>query len=372
MKNKMLLSALTLMVMALTINPLDAAPKAKTRKSDVKNIILMIGDGMGAAHITQVMIDQKFAPLNMNRAMGGGMVTTYSKNNRVTDSAAAATAFATGQKTNNSKLSVDPDNNPMTTIIELAERAGYATGVVATSALVHATPAAFYAHAKKRYDSDTIAAQLLPSGIDVAFGAGKGNFDARKDGRDLLAEARNAGYTVVDSIHKLDDVHSGKAIVAYPTGRNHLPMMLKGRGDYLPQATAKALELLKSCSRKGMFLMVEGSLIDYGGHGNSEKDIVAETRDFDNAVGVAMDFADQNPGTLVIILADHETGGMTIVSNNADFTESESGVKTRFSTGSHSAVMVPLLTYGTGYERVGGILDNTEIHDKICELLGLE
>lgn len=371
MKNKLFISVLSLIAMTLTVSTLDAAPKAKARKSEVKNIILMIGDGMGASHITQVMIDQKFAPLNMNRATGGGMVTTYSKNNRVTDSAAAATAFATGHKTNNSKLSVDPENKPMTTILELAEQAGYATGVVATCALVHATPAAFYAHAKHRYDSDTIATQLVPSGIDVAFGAGKGNFDARKDGRNLLAEAQEAGYTVVDSIHKLDDVHSGKAIVAYPTGRNHLPMMLKGRGDYLPQATAKALELLKSCSRKGMFLMVEGSLIDYGGHGNSEKDIVAETRDFDNAVGVAMDFADQNPGTLVIILADHETGGMSVISNNADFTESESGVKTRFSTGGHSAVMVPLLTYGTGADKVGGILDNTEINHRMCELLGL-
>ena len=117
--------------------------------------------------------------------------------------------------------------------------------------------------------------------------------------------------------------------------------------------------------------MVEGSLIDYGGHGNSINDIVAETRDFDNAVGVAMDFAENNPGTLVIVVADHETGGLSIVSNNADFTESESGVKTKFTTGSHSATMVPLLTYGAGAEKIGGILDNTELNVKMRELLGL-
>ena len=371
MKTRVLTTIAIAMATLMSVSTLSAAPKAKKGKDEVKNIILMIGDGMGHAHITQLMIDQKFKPLNMNRATGGGMVTTYSKNNRVTDSAAAATAFATGSKTNNSKLSVDPDNNPMPTILELAEKAGMATGVVATCQLVHATPAAFYAHAKGRYDSDTIAAQLGPSGIDVAFGAGAGNFNARKDGRDLLEEARKAGYTVVDSIHKLDDVHSGKAIVAYPTGKSHLPMMLKGRGDYLPQATTKALELLNNNNRNGFFLMVEGSLIDYGGHGNSIENIVAETRDFDNAVGKAMDFADNNPGTLVIIVADHETGGLSIVSNNADFTESESGVKTKFTTGSHSANMVPLLTYGAGAEKIGGILDNTELNAKMRELLGL-
>ena len=164
MKLRVILSIVASVATLMSVNTLDAAPKARKGKSEVKNIVLMIGDGMGHAHITQVMIDQKFEPINMNRATGGGMVTTYSKNNRVTDSAAAATAFATGTKTNNSKLSVDPDNNPLPTILELAEKAGLSTGVVATSQLVHATPAAFYAHSKGRYDSDTIAAQLVLSG----------------------------------------------------------------------------------------------------------------------------------------------------------------------------------------------------------------
>ena len=292
MKTRVLTTIAIAMATLMSVSTLSAAPKAKKGKNEVKNIILMIGDGMGHAHIAQLMIDQKFKPLNMNRATGGGMVTTYSKNNRVTDSAAAATAFATGSKTNNSKLSVDPDNNPMPTILELAEKAGLSTGVVATCQLVHATPAAFYAHAKGRYDSDTIAAQLVPSGIDVAFGAGAGNFNARKDGRDLLEEARKAGYTVVDSIHKLDDVHSGKALVVYPTGKSHLPMMLKGRGDYLPQATTKALELLNNDNRNGFFLMVEGSLIDYGGHGNSINILAGQICSLQSLVSQSIDGLD--------------------------------------------------------------------------------
>ncbi len=369
MKSRVFVLLTSIAVIALTINPLNTS--AKPRKSEVKNIILMIGDGMGAAQITHYMVENRYKPINMQRATGGGMVITYSANNRVTDSAAAATAYATGQKTNNSKLSVDPQNNPLPTILEKAEQAGLATGVVATCYLTHATPAAFYAHSKRRYDNDTIAVQLINSGIDVAFGSGDKIFTNRKDGRNLLEEATAAGYNVAHNIDDLKECHDGNHILVYPTGSNHMPAWDE-RGDYLPRATAKALEILSNNSRKGFFAMIEGSLIDYGGHGNSAKITYDETRDFDQAVGVAMDFADQHPGTLVIILADHETGGLSIVSNNEDFTESESGVKCRFSTGGHSGTMVPLLTYGAGANTIGGIYDNTEINHLMCKLLNLE
>ena len=370
MKQRLFISLIIIASAILTLNPTEVS--AKPRKEKVKNIVLMIGDGMGVAHITHLMIDNKYQPINMQRATGGGMITTYSANNRVTDSAASATTYATGYKTNNAMLSVTPDGEPKTTILEKAEKAGYATGVVATSSITHATPAAFYAHSKRRYDSDTIAVQLLNSGIDVAFGGGDRPFTKRKDGRNLFDEARKSGYNVVQHIDSLQDVHSGNNFVIYPTGNNHLILMKQGRGDYLPKATAKALEILANNSRKGFFVMVEGSQIDYGGHGNSESTVLTETRDFDNAVGVAMDFADRNPGTLIIILADHETGGMSIVSNNEDFTESESGVDARFSTGGHSGEMVPLLTYGAGAQSIGGIYDNVEIYTIMCDLLGLE
>ena len=370
MKQRLFISLIIIASAILTLNPTEVS--AKPRKEKVKNIVLMIGDGMGVAHITHLMIENKYQPINMQRATGGGMITTYSANNRVTDSAASATTYATGYKTNNAMLSVTPDGEPKTTILEKAEKAGYATGVVATSSITHATPAAFYAHSKRRYDSDTIAVQLLNSGIDVAFGGGDRPFTKRKDGRNLFDEARKAGYNVVQNIDSLQDVHSGNNFVIYPTGNNHLISMKQGRGDYLPKATAKALEILANNSRKGFFVMVEGSQIDYGGHGNSESTVLTETRDFDNAVGVAMDFADRNPGTLIIILADHETGGMSIVSNNEDFTESESGVDARFSTGGHSGEMVPLLTYGAGAQSIGGIYDNVEIYTIMCDLLGLE
>ena len=370
MKSRLFITLTALASIALVFNTFSA--EAKPRKSEVKNIILMIGDGMGTSQITQYMVENRYKPINMQRATGGGMITTYSANNRVTDSAAAATAYATGQKTNNSKLSVDPkSNDPMPTILEKAEKAGLATGVVATCYLTHATPAAFYAHSKGRYSNDTIAAQMIRSGIDIAFGGGDKIFTDRKDGRNLLEEAAAIGYNVADNIDDLKDCHKGNHIVAYPTGKNHMPAW-EERGDYLPRATAKALEILSNNSRKGFFVMIEGSLIDYGGHGNSAKITLDETRDFDQAVGVAMDFADNHPGTLVIILADHETGGMTIVSNNEDFTESESGVKYRFSTGGHSGTMVPLLTYGAGANTIGGIYDNTEIFDIMCQKLGLE
>jgi alkaline phosphatase len=360
---------LTLLLVAALMGVI--APLEATAKNKVKNIILMVGDGMGVAQVSYYMIENRYEPINMQRAQHGGLITTYSANNRVTDSAASATTYATRHKTKNARLSVDPQGNPVTTILEKAEAKGLATGVVATCYITHATPAAFYAHAKSRNDNDTISVQLINSGIDVAFGGGDAYFTKRKDGRNLLEGAKQKGYSVVDNIEALDGVSSGNHLCIYPTGKNHMKGKVDGRDDYLPTATAKALEILSNNSKKGFFAMIEGSLIDYGGHGRNAKVTLEEVRDFDKAVGVAMDFADKNPGTLVIVLADHETGGLSIVSNNQDFTTSESGIECRFSTGGHSGSMVPLFTYGTCADKIGGILDNTEINTKMCELLGL-
>lgn len=347
--------------------------KAEARRPEVRNVILMIGDGMGLSSVTGLMVNGGYKPINMQRATATGFVTTYSANNRVTDSAAAATAFATGHKTNNSMLSVARDSTQLETIFEQAERRGMATGVVVTCYLPHATPAAFYAHSIGRYNISSISSQLIASGIDVAFGGGDSLFTSRKDGRNLLDEARAKGYTVVDNISKLDTVHSGQVLAVYPTGRKHMPFELQGRGDYLPRATAKALEILGNDSpRKGFIAMVEGSLIDYGSHGNDTKVLFSEMADFDRAVGVAMDYADSHKGTLLVVLADHETGGLSINSNDEDFSLGDSGVSYSFSTGSHTGTMVPMFAYGAGAEHFTGIVDNTEVNALMRKVLGLD
>jgi alkaline phosphatase len=343
-------------------------------KPPVRNIILMIGDGMGVAHITSLMLDNGYDNhINMDRATGGGLVQTYSLNNRVTDSAASATAYATGSKTKNSRLGVDVDGNPLETIIEkgISQR-GMSGGVVATIGLNHATPAAFYAHSISRRNYYDIALDILSTPLTVAIGGGRKYFENRSDGINIIDTLRSRGYTIGDKLEDLDGVTAGKAMVVYPGGTSAIPSIGEGRDpEYLPRATAKALEIL-SDNRKGFFLMVEGSKIDGFAHRGDVVGVVAETRDFDNAVGVAFDYADAHSGTLVIVLADHETGGLALPSGDVDFLKGESGVSMKFATTGHTGSMVPLLTYGTGSELFGGIMNNDELGRRMQQVLGLK
>lgn len=365
---------LTLCSIALLLVPvaLDAAKPAKNQK--VENVILMIGDGMGAAQITALMIENEYRPINMERVTTGGLIKTYSANNRVTDSGASGTAYATGVKTNNSYIGVDPEGRPVKTILEKANDRGMGTGLVVSVGIVHATPAVFYAHEKSRNYMD-IAPWLLDADMDVAIGGGRHFLEKenRKDGLDILKGLEDRGYLLAENIEGLDGVSHGKAMAIYPGELYGIPTMYKGRDpEYLSKATSKALEILTNNSRgKGFFLMVEGSLIDAICHSNDTRALFGEMRDFDNAVGVALDYAEAHPGTLVIILADHETGGLSIPSGNTDFLQAESGIGFKWGTTGHSATMVPVFSYGPRAEYFGGILENDEVGRRMQEVLGL-
>jgi alkaline phosphatase len=348
--------------------------KTKAKQPEVHNIVLMIGDGMGVAHITSLMLDNGYDnPINMDRAQGGGLVQTYSLNNRVTDSAASATAYATGHKTKNSRLSVDAEDNPLETIIEKAvSQRGMSGGIVATVGLQHATPGAFYGHSRSRSNYYDIALGMLSTPLDIAIGGGRAYMENRPDGINIIDSLSARGYTIGDNLEDLDGITHGPAMAIYPGENYGIPSMKDGRDpEYLPNATAKALEIL-STNRKGFFLMVEGSLIDGRAHSHDGEGVVAETRDFDNAVGVAFDFADAHPGTLVIVLADHETGGLTLPSGDSDFLKAESGVSMEFATKGHSGTMIGMLTYGTGANLFGGIMNNDEVGLKMQQVLGLK
>ncbi len=335
----------------------------------VDKIIYMIGDGMGVAHVTAYMLENGYRPINLDRAQTVGLVKTHSANNRVTDSAAAGTALATGHKTNNSVLGQDPDGNPLESIMAKAGKRGMGTGIVVTSYLTDATPGAFYAHVGYRGEHEKIAAQLAESGIDVFMGGGAHSFNERKDGVDLTEKLAADGYHVVFDFNDLSGVIDGRA-AGFLT-REPMPYITDGRDEnYLADATAKTLEILTNNDKdgKGFFIMVEGSQIDWAGHGNSYENIITETKDFDDAVGVAFDYADSHPGTLVVVLADHETGGLSLVPGDPDFTKAESGISGAFSTGGHTAIMIPMFAYGAGAEKFTGVFDNTDI-PKIMESL---
>lgn len=338
----------------------------------VRSVILMIGDGMGMAHITALSMEQDFAPLNMERAPYIGIQKTYSLNNRVTDSAASGTALATGSKTCNGYVALTTEGQPLESSLSAAQARGMSTALIVTCPPTAATPAVFYAHTRKRRDHEQIALQLLGSGIDFVSGSGRRYFDRRSDGRDLTAEFRERGYTYAPDRPALLETASLPVIMLSDDTKNmpyRVDDSLGIRANYLAEATAKALELFDAEGRDGFFMMVEGSLIDYASHDNRMDAVLGEVRDFDNAVRVAFDYADRTPGTLVVVTGDHETGGLTIVSNDTDFTRKEAGVDYRFSTVSHSASFIPVFAYGTGARHFAGVMENADIGRKIKELL---
>ena len=350
--------------------PLTEVAEAAPQR-EVQNIIYMIGDGMGLTHLSMLEIEGRYRPTSFDRAHNIALISTYSANNRVTDSAAAGTALATGHKTNNKMLGQKPDGTPLTSLLTRARDKGMATGIVVTCALTHATPAAFYAHVGNRNDEPAIAADLAECGFDVLIGGSRDLMQIRpENGRTLAEQLAEKGYTLIDTLPDADAIHSGRLVGS--CGKYHMPSMLDGRGDFLPRAVEKTLEILTAnaaSAGEGFALMVEGSQIDFESHTNNTAGILAEMRDFDKAIGVAMDYADAHPGTLVVVCADHETSGMAIPSNNKDFTESESGVQYVYGTGSHTGSYLPVYLYGTGAESINGILDNTELSLRLQELI---
>lgn len=352
-----------------------AAQPSEAKMPKVKNIIYMIGDGMGLTHVSMLELENKYAPTSFDRADNIALTRTYSANNRVTDSAASGTALATGYKTNNGWLGMTPDGKPVESIIAKAEKQNYATGLVATYAIQHATPASFYAHVNNRGDYSNITKQFMESNIDLALGGGYKHFDDvfKKQGKDYVKELNNKGYKVCKTWDEIAQQSAGQ-VFGLLHGDN-MPAIEKRQPNFLADATAKALEILtnnvKNEKRKGFVLMVEGSQIDGRSHGRDVAGILGEMRDFDKAIKVAMDYVDNHPGTLVVVVADHETGGLSIPSSKTDFTLPESGIGYNFGTSSHTAALIPVYLYGAGAEQINGIMENTELSWKLQELLGV-
>lgn len=326
-----------------------------------KNIILLIGDGMSATQIF-AGITVNGGMLNLNHMKHIGFSQTQSADNYITDSAAGGTAIATGQRVNNGVIALDADGQPIPTILQISDKNGKATGLVSTSGITHATPASFIAHQTSRNMYEAIAADFLKTDIDIFIGGGLEHFNQREDGKDLTKDLKDKGYQVFTSLE--ESAGSSEAPMAIFTAEGHNPDF-DGRGEMLTEATRKVIEVL-SADPDGFFVMIEGSQIDWGGHDNSTPYIVGEMLDFDRAVGAALKFAAEDGETLVIVTADHETGGMTI--NGGNF-EAHS-VTAKYTSTNHTAVMVPTFAYGPGAEAFMGIYDNTDLFVKMMTLFG--
>ena len=331
--------------------------------AEIKNIILLIGDGMGVSEV--------FAGLSANNdqlyieyADRVGLQKTKSKNKYKTDSAASGTSMACGIKTNNGFIGMDADSNAIESILEIASTQGKATGLVAAAKITHATPASFIAHVSSRKLYEDIAVFFISDELDLFIGGGLDDFNKREDTRTLLPDLEAKGFQIVKTEEELNEIKEGKVAGLLSSG--HIDKY-PARGEFLPNSTNKAIEIL-SQNDEGFFLMVEGSQIDWGGHDNSVGYVVEEMLDFDRTVGEALKFAAKDGHTLVIITADHETGGMSV--HDAD--PHKGKVEGRFTTGSHSSVMVPVFAYGPGADAFMGIYENTEVFHKMMEAFKFE
>ncbi|MEZ4988639.1 MAG: alkaline phosphatase [Saprospiraceae bacterium] len=329
-------------------------------------VVFMVGDGMGLSQVSAAMY-QHAMPLHLEQFPIIGFQKTFAASDLVTDSAAGATAFACGKKTFNGAVGVSADTLPCRSLMEEAIENGLATGVVVTSSLVHATPAAFMAHRPMRVQYEEIAEDIAYSGVDFLVGGGKRYFDRRKhDDRDLLAEMQLKGYMVNDyfgsELHRIQP-DSARRFIYLTADDQPLPVS-QGR-NYLTYATQLGLDFLnKKAGDKGFFLLVEGSQIDWANHANEGKLAIQETLDFDRAIGKVLEFARQRGNTLVIVTADHESGGMAVQNGSK-----KERVKVAFTTNGHTATMVPVFAFGPGAAQFSGIYDNTAIHDKIRAFL---
>lgn len=327
-----------------------------------KNIILLIGDGMALSQITAARTVSG-NQLNMLRCDYIGIQSTHAADKYVTDSGASATAMACGEKTNFYTVGVDTDGNPLTSIIEMAEADGMATGIMTTSTIVHATPAAFYAHHTDRFAYEDIALQLTFKDVDFFMGGGKLYFDQRSDGLNLIDSLKAKDYQVVDSLYQV----SGNKKAAVFIANNHPTRYNWGRGDVLGNSLELALSRFKN-KEKGFFILVEGAQIDWGGDENDQSYLISEMLDFDRTVGKAINFAQVDGNTLVIITGDHETGGYSLLNGNEDNNSVEGG----FLTTQHTGSMVPVFAYGPGAKDFIGVYENSEIFYKMKNQLGLK
>ena len=349
---------------AFYILPASDAVLLNLPDGEVRNVIFCIGDGMGPNHVTlarQNAVGDN-GKLYMELLPVRGEVTTRSANKDVTDSAAAATALACGIKTNNGMIGTAPDKTSYSSILELLRKKGWRTGLVATSEISHATPAGFASHVDSRNSQGQIAVQLLENRVDVMFGGGRKYWD-----NGLLKEAEVDGYQVIETRDELLKLKPAPVVGLFaPAG-----LTTFAPEPMLSEMVHVAINLLSSPGKEWFspkpkfFLMIEGSQIDWASHANDTDAMVRQTLLFDMAVQEAVEFAQRDRHTLVIVTADHETGGLTL-------TPDESGnIKAKWTTGGHTAANISLYAFGPGAEDFSGTLDNTDIPKRIAQLTGI-
>lgn len=341
------------------LQPYETVSVKEPKGRKVKNIIFMIGDGMGLEQISAAWVCNG-GKLNLDNFTNVGIQRTYSANRLVTDSAAAGSALATGHKTNNGMISMTPDTVAVMSLAEEAIEKGKRAGAAVTCRVNDATPAAFFSHSASRKNQEDIVEQMAGSGVYFLSGGGTKFWRDREDGKDISEDVKARGYSYVETKEELMAVENGP-VIALMDSYELKPSL--DRGDILPASVTKALELLDN--RKGFFLMIEGSMIDDGGHDNKAGHTMEEIFDFDRTLGIVLEWAAKDGQTLVIVTADHATGGMTLLSGSID----EKRIRVNYSTTGHNGIALPVFAWGPHSEDFVGIYENTELSDRIRALI---
>jgi alkaline phosphatase len=336
----------------------------ESSKVKPKNVILMIGDGMGLSQVSTPYYFGEEEP-SFSRFRYIGLSRTSSGSDPITQSPAAATAMSTGHKTYNMAVGVDMDTVVQENLVEIFSEQGMMTGVIATSSVTDATPAGFYAHQPNRYMQYEIAMDLLKSDVDYFAGGGIKYF-LDSTGTDLFAaHGVEVNFTRLKKIKKPQPGNR----YGFLMEADRMPTMLEGRKEFLKNASSIGMEFL-STGEDGFFLMIEGSQIDWAGHGNQAQYMIREMNDFDKTVHFVLDWAEQNGETLVIVTADHETGGFTLGAAGSNGYDADySVIQPTFASTNHSAALVPVFAIGPGAETFLGVYENTEIFHKLVSLL---
>ena len=329
-----------------------------------KNVIVIIGDGMGTAQVYASVVAQKGAS-NFLRFPFSGFSRTYSHNKYTTDSGAGGTAIVTGCKTDNRHIGVLADNTPVQSILSKAKSWGMSAGFVVTSSVLDATPASTYAHVPDRKMYDSISLHMSQCGFDVMIGGGLSNFrlENRKDQYNPLDTLVKRGYDVTYSLEDMKRSSSNKLVTFFC--ENYYGPVAPGRDPVLTEGTKKALDIL-SKNPKGFALMIEGSQIDWACHNNDAPYMEAELADFEKMLKIVLDFAEHDGNTLVVVTADHETGGLVLLNGSIEKGKNEC----KYTTDGHSGVMVPVFAYGPGAETFSGIQNNIDLMPKMLKAMG--
>ncbi|EAQ99612.1 alkaline phosphatase [Maribacter sp. HTCC2170] len=362
---------IVLTCLAITLFNCKSSQIGEKKAIAPKNVILLISDGTGLSQISSAFYFKDSSP-NYARFSDIGLINTSSSREDVTDSAAGATAFACGVKTYNGAIGVADDSTTVKNLVEIVSKKNIKTGMIATSSITHATPASFFAHTFNRGSTEEIALHLTQSEVDFFAGGGLQFFNKRKDGRNLL-EALKEKKFMIDTTALVDfsKIRTNQK-AGFLLAADDMPPAAEGRGDFLSKATSLALQFL-SKDDTGFFMMAEGSQIDWAGHQNNGPYLVSELIDFDDAIGKALDYAEKDGHTLVIVTSDHETGGFTLsaqIKKRADGTEYSdySQVGMSFSNGGHSAALIPVFAFGPGSKEFIGVYENNDIFEKILKV----